>query len=126
MITRWLSTTYLDGGRDYPAVDCWGLVRVARVDLGYPELPAWGPVKAAHKKAMTRLFTGEIPDLLSPCEPQHGSVAFCFRGAICVHVGIAVMIEGRLSVVDTNSANGPGWQLRSEFEKQFARVEYYT
>jgi len=126
MITRWLSTTYLDGGRDYPAVDCWGLVRVARMDLGYPELPAWGPVKATHKKSMTRLYEREIPSLLSPCEPQHGAVAFCFHGSVCAHAGLVVMIEGRLAAVDINSETGARWQWLTNFERNFTRVEYYT
>ena len=126
MITRWLSTTYLDGGRDYPAVDCWGLVRVARVDLGYPELPAWGPVKATHKKSMTRLFGDAIPDLMTETSPKHGAVAFCFHGSVCAHVGVVVIIDGRLAVVDTNSSTGPRWMWLADFERNFTRVVYYS
>src|SRR5690606_11246706 len=62
VIARWLSTTYQDGGREFPQVDCWGLVRVARADLGYPELPAWGAIAATDKRGMTKAYGASVGD----------------------------------------------------------------
>lgn len=125
MIARWLSTTYQDGGREFPLVDCWGLVRVARADLGYPELPAWGAIAATDKRGMTKAYGASVGDW-EQVPAQHGAIAFCFRGSLCIHVGIVVAVDGRLAVVDTNSSTGPRWMWLTDFERNFSRVVYYS
>lgn len=126
MIERYLMTPYADGGRGPDTLDCYGLVRLARVELfGLPLLPSHGAVSPLDKRSMTRIADAESAGL-SKCLPEPGAIAVCWQRGLCMHVGIVVDLDGRMGVLETGSGRGPGWRSIRTFERDYHRVEYYT
>lgn len=123
-LDKYLSANYLDGGRELPDIDCWGLVRLARHELGWLLLPSFGNVR----HTMPRQFTEacrEQAELMELCQPEPGAVAAVFRGQVCIHVGLVIEIDGRLAVLEINPKIGCRWIRVADFEKAYPRVTYH-
>lgn len=43
---KYMGLSFIDGGRDFPAVDCWGLVRLVLAREAGVDLPAYGDISA--------------------------------------------------------------------------------
>lgn len=126
MIERYLMTPYADGGRGPDALDCYGLVRLARAEMfGLPLLPCHGAVSPDDKRGMTRIAAQESA-ALSRCPPEPGAIAVCWQVRLCLHVGIVVELDGRLGVLETTRERGAGWRSLRNFERDYSRVEYCT
>lgn len=94
----YMTLTFRDGGRDFPAVDCWGMVRLVLAREAGIELPTYGDIPA---KALLKIARQMGSDhALPPWAPVTGERkafdvvtmtanpgASCPRRAI-VHVGI--------------------------------------
>lgn len=123
-VDKYLCANYVDGGRELPNIDCWGLVRLARQEMGWPLLPSFGHVR----HTMPRQFTEacrEQASHMEVCPPEPGAIAAVYRGAICIHVGLVVTIDGRLAVLEINPKIGCRWLRVADFEKAYPRVTYY-
>lgn len=126
MIERYLMTPYADGGRGPDSFDCYGLVRMARTEMfGLPLLPSYGAVSVSDKRCMTRIASAESASL-SRRPPEPGAIAVCWQRGLCLHVGIAVELDGRLGVLEAHHTRGIGWRSIRSFEREYQRVEYFT
>lgn len=118
---RWV---YEDGARGPDRIDCWGLVREVRHDMGYPWLPSFSECRNTDPRGFTRAYEQQAAHMeVGP--PEHGAIAAAFRGRICVHVGIVVEVDSRLTVLDINPGRGVGREPIPDFEARFFEVLYY-
>lgn len=126
LLDRYATTVYRDGGRGPVEYDCWGLVREARHLLGFRLLPSWGHVRhtAAHAAEFTRAYRTEA-DAMEQCTAEHGAIAACFRGRLCVHTALVIRLDGRLSVLETCADYGFRRTPIRALESRYLRVIYY-
>ncbi|WP_298016667.1 hypothetical protein [uncultured Castellaniella sp.] len=122
-----LQTRYVRGGRGPTDVDCWGLVRMARVGLfDKPLLPAFADISPADKKGLTAAcLTVRDDGGFREVSVRPGAIATAWTGRLCVHVGIVIAADGRPWVLETDEGTGPALTRPATFEKRFARVIYY-
>ena len=108
-------------------MDCWGLVRAARVELfDKPLLPLFADIQPADKKGLTRACAETVnTHQLTEVKPQSGAIACAYQGSVCVHVGIVVGIDGMLFVLETDEGIGVTRTRLSVFESRYVRVIYY-
>jgi hypothetical protein len=62
---------------------------------------------------------------MQQCQPEPGAIACVFRGALMLHVGVVMEIEGRLEVLEINPKTGARRRKIKDFEAPYARVIYY-
>lgn len=122
-----LQTRYVRGGRGPVEMDCWGLVRIARVDLfGRPWLPSYADIAPADKRRLTVACLSVCDGAgLREVQARPGAIATAWAGRLCVHVGIVIDADGRAWVLETDEGTGPVLTRPATFEKRFARVIYY-
>lgn len=126
---KWLSIPYKDYGRDMSGVDCWGLVRLVRHELRGELFPEFGAISPDDKINLTGA-AGEVSKVykLEPKGPKNiraGAIATCWRGRLCLHVGIVIEVEGRLAVLETGRKIGPRWKWLADFNRTYGTVIYY-
>lgn len=125
MLDTYLTSTYQDGGRGPRVFDCYGLVRAVRHDLfGLPLLPSHGAISPDDKAQMTATCEAER-QRLTQGNPAPAAIATCWRGQLCVHVGVCVELNGRLGVLETGRKCGPRWLSLADFERRYLKVIYY-
>lgn len=124
VIDRYRHVPYAAGGRTMDGLDCWGLVVMVRRDITGQKLPSYACIPPKDKRNMT-LAAGEVSASLSESSAVNGSIAFAYRGRVCVHVGIIVEADGRLWVFETDDPTGPVLTPVSRFVNRYVRVEFY-
>lgn len=137
-LTRFLTATYHDGGRGEVdadgrlLLDCWGLVRLARVELyGLPLLASRGGQYQADPAGFTQRYREQIAEMAEVTEPRPGTVIAVLRGAICTHVALVihdVKASGLgLHVLEINPGRGCQlWPLYQFLEANARRaIRYY-
>lgn len=126
-IDDFLATNYVKFGRSLPDLDCWGLVRLARVELFNRELlPSYVEIDPQDKRELTTATlnvqaVGEFKEVPLTV----GAIATAWRGRLCVHVGIVVECDGRLWVLETDETTGPALTRPQLFESRYTKVIYY-
>lgn len=121
-LTDLLATRYVPQGRTMPELDCWGLARLARAHLfGKALLPSFVEIAPANKRGLTRAAQGVT---LADSDARPGAIATAWRGAVCVHVGVVVRVDGRRFVLETDEQSGPVLTPVHMFEQRFTRVAY--
>jgi len=127
MIDRFLATRYLKGGRGPVDVDCYGLVRLARVELFKPWMPLCVDASPGDMRAITKAVS-EVAAMANMRETvaMPGSIATAWRASLCVHVGIVAEADGRLWVLETDEPTGPCLTPISDFERRYTKVAYYA
>lgn len=127
MISKYLKTEYERGGRGPEKYDCWGLVRAVHHELfNRPLLPSYGAICPTNKAGLTKACadvkeSGRFIEVAS----QPGAIATAWRASLCVHVGICVLVDGRLWVLETDEPDGPVLSSQSAFESRYSKVIYY-
>lgn len=121
-----LKIPYLANGRDLSGVDCYGGVRLARAHLfGRDMMPDYTTVEGSDKKAMTTAMLSESAGY-NVVSRRAGAIATAWRGRLCTHIAICVIIDGRLMILEwDNDAPMPRLVQPSLFERQYSRVVYY-
>lgn len=128
-ISHFLQTRYVAGGRGPSDYDCWGLVRDARVALfGGALLPDCADAKPGAIPAITRRVTDvALRHNMHLAEmPSPSMIATGWHGRVCVHVGLVVLADGVLRVLETDDPGGPSLTSLRHFENRYSRVEYYA
>lgn len=115
---------YEDGARGPVKIDCWGLVRQVRHDLGYAWLPSFSECRNTDPRGFTRAYERQAAEM-ERGRAESASIAAAFRGRICVHVGIVVDIDSRLMVLDIDAGRGVECSPVPEFEAKYGEVLYY-
>ena len=125
MINDWLRIPYVDHGRDWTGCDCWGLVRMVRHALRGDLMPSYGAIDPQDKPALTDAAGKVMGEGFRPCEPRLGAIATVWRGALCLHVGIVVEVDGRLAVLETGRRIGVRWLRLADFRQVYRDVRFY-
>ena len=94
-IEKYVGIPFIDGGRDWKGLDCWGLVRlVLKTERGI-EVPSYGEISATELSLVAREVSIE-----SKREPWHPvmqsqlfDVTVMHRHIAPVHVGIVVAMN---------------------------------
>lgn len=115
---------YEDGARGPLKIDCWGLVRQVRHDLGHAWLPSFSECRNTDPRGFTRAYEQQATQM-EKGRAEAASIAAAFRGRICVHVGIVVDIDSRLMVLDIDAGRGVECSPVPEFEAKYGEVLYY-
>lgn len=115
---------YVEGGRSWPRVDCYGLVLEVRRDLGLPDWPEWSEMRKADG-GFASACNEMIRTAVTPCDPGHGAVVAGYRGRVQDHVAIVLEINGALEVLEINPRRNVTLTPLKRFERKFVRVEYY-
>ncbi|EOT1929723.1 nitrite transporter [Serratia sp. IR-2025] len=120
---KYLSVTWLKGGRTYPKLDCFGIVNEIRRDI---DMPAWpdfaGVTKDNH--GLDRAAK-ELMKELTRCNPSEGAGIVCYSGSLVTHVAIVVMINGVLHAAECNPKANVTFLPLARFERRYIKVEYY-
>lgn len=97
MIAKYLNAVYKDGARGEMAedgglfLDCWGLVRLARVELyGRKLLDSRGGEYQHDPQGFTERYHEQIAEMVEIPEPVAGCAVAVLRrrSGICTHVGL--------------------------------------
>lgn len=126
-MNRFLKSRYVAGGRGPEEYDCWGLVRDARVELfGRPLLPLLSDARPGELRSITRA-TDHVIGLhgFVQCSPRPGAIATAWQASLCVHVGLVVLVDGQLRVLETDVATGPCHTAINRFRARCTRVLFY-
>lgn len=120
---KYLSVTWLKGGRVYPQLDCFGLVNEIRRDLNLPEWPDFAGVTkdggGLDREARKLMLT------LESCDPCEGAGVACFSGSTVTHVAVVVKLNGELMVAECGSATNVTFLPLSRFKRRYVRVEFW-
>ena len=122
-VNHYFGAVYVEGGRVWPQIDCYGLVLLVREDLNLPAWPEWGGV-TKHNNGLHDVGTDFISEL-ERCEPEQGAVACCYSGGLMVHVAVVIECDGLLHSLEINARRGTTCLPLRRFERRFVRVEYY-
>lgn len=124
---RYFNIPYVKGGRDMKGLDCWGLVRLARVELfEREELPIFSSVDPLDKRNLTRSQIECVKDRnLNICDFKVGAIATGWRGRLCCHVGIVVEADGRLFILETDENTGVCLTTLNNFKSKYSKVVFY-
>lgn len=124
-VNRLLTIPYIDYGRDVRGCDCWGLVRLVRHQLRGDWLPAFGRVCPDDKRQITQNAATLFAPMREQIQPRPGALAAVWRGRLCLHMGIVILVEGVLAVLETNRATGVRWFRIGDYNAMHQRVTYH-
>mgnify|MGYP001175442273 CR=1 FL=1 len=120
---KYLDAVWLEGGRVWPHVDCYGIVLEIRRDLGLDEWPAWDGITkkndGLHRHGTEFVATRER------CDPEPGAVACCYTASLMTHVAVVEEIDGQLWVAECNPGSGFSRSPIRRFMRRWLRVEFY-
>jgi len=123
MIEKYLHGKYVECGREWPNVDCYGIVLKVREDLNLPAWPSWENAKK-DDGTMDSAWA-DFVKTLEKCAPQVGCIAACYKGSLMRHVAIVVDFNGVLSALEISLNTGVICLPIRRLERRFKRVEYY-
>lgn len=121
-LEKYLDVVWVSGGRQFPELDCYGVVNEVRRDLG---LVPWDEYPGATRD--------DLAELAQAATLQHagsdlveGAVAFCYEGSVVTHVAVLLEVDGRMCALECNEDRNVTVLPMSRFERRFNRVEYYA
>lgn len=120
---RFMRCQYREGGREYPELDCYGLVIAVRAHLGLSELPDYREIRKG--PGMHDAVSAEIPNF-TRCSPQPGAIAICWHRSLARHIGIVIEVDKQLRVMEINPGKNVTLPTVPAFEQRYRRVEFFT
>lgn len=125
-LNDYMVSKYVDAGRIWPDLDCYGLARLVRHDVyGKSLLPMLGGHGGKDKVKQTTDVMRNIYLLDKTDNITAECLVFAFRRKLCEHIGVVVSLNGIRRVMDINQHTGVRIVTMSTFDKFFNRVEYY-
>lgn len=79
---------------------------------------------ADDKRGVTKQFYG-ISNGFHESGVVVGAIACAFIGGVCVHVGLVVMADGRIRILETDTPHGVSCTPIAIFEGRYTAVKYY-
>lgn len=125
-VEKYLTVPYVKSGRSMDGLDCWGLTLAIRAELGAPDLESAPEVNRDGPQGMQRLYqrlTGG--PLVQDCDVKPGMIAAVFRASVLVHVAVALEIDGRIALLETNPSSGVRWMYLDRFLHTYYKVAFY-
>lgn len=124
-LNDYIFAPYEDGGRG-PAYDCWGLVRAVRHELyGCQLLPSFGHITRRDSTEFHKAHR-DVARGMRRCDPETGAIAVVYTFGICRHVGVVVLLDGKLSVMETTSNIGVTISPVKQWESRFNNFSYFS
>lgn len=124
-ISHYMQSRYVNGGREWPEYDCWGMTRHAYQAINGHELPRFDGLDAASGFGKSREYK-RLAISMPECEPRHGAIASVVRGKVCEHVGVCVEIAGAIYVLETTEPTGPRVITYKQFVKDHDYVKCHA
>ncbi len=103
---KYVGLPFIDGGRDWKGVDCWGLVRlILRIECGII-VPSYGEISAEELVKVAKEVAGESSKepWLPVIHAQAFDVAVMHRRRAPIHVGIMVDNKNLLHIERATNA----------------------
>lgn len=122
-LSKYLDAIWLEGGRVWPFVDCYGIVLEVRRDMGLAGWPNWDGV-TKRDDGLDRVG-GEFVRQRERCEPEPGALACCYTGSLMTHVAVVVEAPDGLRVAECNPKTGFTCMPLLRFKRRWLRVEFY-
>lgn len=124
-LERYMASRYVNGGREWPNIDCWGMTRLAFYDLHAEWLPMLSGLDARSVLGKSKNYA-LLSKILKEVYCSDGAIAAVVTGLACEHVGICIEISGAIYVMETTEETGPRIIPAEEFEKERTNVRYYA
>lgn len=125
-VEKYLFQPYVKGGREPDGFDCWGLALLVRKELGLPDLAGPQEANRDNPMAMQKLYREVSEAALEPCDSlRPGDLAAVFKARVMVHVAVAVEIDGRIALLETNPSSGVRWMFLDRFLQTYYKVIFY-
>lgn len=123
-IESYFSGKWLECGRDWPNVDCYGLVLKVRSDMGLDSWPDWGNARrldrTMHNAGM------KFKESLTACQPEPGAIIGCYSGNFLTHVAVVVAdSSGEMCALEMTERAGVTCRPIRRLNKLFTRLEFY-
>lgn len=120
-----MNSRYVNGGRALPCVDCWGMTRLAFLEIHGIDLPMLDGLNAESLMGKSRNYV-QLAKIMRECEPEHGAIAAVVTGNACEHVGICLTLGSTLMVMETTEETGPRIIPFNAFVQERGNVQCYT
>lgn len=114
---------WLEGGRDWPNVDCYGIGLHVRKLRGLADWPRFDNVTRDAEGLHN--FGQAFVAGMERCEPCEDAVACCYTASLMRHVGFVIATVNGLMVVECNPKTHVTITPVRRFERRFSRVEYF-
>lgn len=124
-LEKYMMSRYVNGGRVWPNLDCWGMTRSASKDVHGVTLPLLNGLDAGSLMGKSRNYV-RLAKIMPECEPKHGAIAAVVTGKACEHVGLCIDLSGSVYVMETTEASGPRIIPLASFIKDRGNVRYYA
>ena len=121
-----MTSTYVNGGREWPNYDCWGLVRHAFNSINGVLLPEYSGLNADSALLKSKRHAELVASDLVACKYKHGAILAVVKGRVCEHVGICIDINGSLYALETDLQTGPRVLSLNEFIREHKNVACYA
>ncbi|CAI3796060.1 nitrite transporter [Rheinheimera sp. MM224] len=122
-VEHYLYGKYVEGGRAWPEVDCYGIIMKLREDLGLKPWPIFDGV-TKRENGLHKMGKQLIQNL-TPCEPQEGAGVACYKGSCMVHVAMVVNTPTGLEVAECNPGTNVTFTPLRRFKRRYLRLEFY-
>lgn len=122
-MNHYLGAQYVEGGRVWPEIDCYGIALIHRSVLGMGPWPDWAGV--TNEDDGLHKVGSEFVRSLERCDPEPGALACCFSGGLMIHVAVVDWCDGLLHALEINAKRGATCLPLRRFERRFVKVEYY-
>ncbi len=114
---------WVEGGRVWPNLDCYGVILHGRAQEGAPEWPSFDGVT---KDGNGLDIAGrEFATRCQKCEPEHMAVICCYQAGLMVHVGLIVETPAGLQVLESNPGSNITLRPLRRFKRQHINTECY-
>ena len=124
-LDKYRSVIWRKGGREFPFLDCYGVINEIRRDLKLAPWPELNGVTIDDNGLDAACHHLVSTGTLQCCEPAPGVAIACYAGSVVTHVAIVVSIDGQLRAVECNPGmNVSSWPL-ARFVRRFLKVEFY-
>lgn len=123
-ISDYFAVPYRDHGRDWSGMDCWGLVRDYMHRTGRGLLPSHADV-SPHDKDSVSLRWDQMK-MTEVLEPEDGCIMACYRGRKMYHVGVVVIVGGRLRVLHTSEKHGTRIDTLAMVKRIFPVIKWFS
>lgn len=122
-LLKYQAVQWVDGGRKFPDLDCYGVVLEVRKDLGLPDWPDYRGVtkegnafdKEAREFVKSRTATPPVP----------GAMALVFKGRIVNHAAVCFSFCGQLYVMECNPKTNMTISPVTDFVRKNKSLEWW-
>lgn len=120
---KYREIVWFDGGRDFPYLDCYGLVLEFRKDLG---LPTWPDYRGVTKHR--NQFDQEAREFIRTrrkTEPESGAMGLVTRAGVINHAVVCFEFAGLLYVAECNPVSNMTISTVSDFMRKNKNTEWW-